>query len=328
MDDQLDIFGSQNASDPVRDARNEFTRLRQALAERVLGREELLDVLALTALIHRHHLAPQRLLLSGPTGAGKSHIARALAEVTESRCHFFDVQQLTETGYRGQNLEHLLAAIYRASACDLNRVRTCVLVLDEWDKLRIGPEVVGVSADKRSGAMSSLLPLLGVGTPVSFETFGEEGDTQMLSDRMLIICCGAFSGAPWSRSRAPTTGDLIAWGILPELAERLTERLAVPAATVEELTGLYRHGDIGGLSGQAALFQRLGYSLDIPESTYHFVAMRVTGSTSALGPRSGAGLLVEAAKRVLARAIRRGIPPGSALTITPDDVSIVSDRRR
>jgi len=306
--------------DPAERAREEFAELREALATRILGRN-IIDRLALIALAHRRGVS-QRILLTGESGSGKSHIARTLAEVVDVPAYLQDANDITESGYRGLNVTNLIEAMYRHAGSDQQVVESSVLFLDEVDKTRITPGVDGVSFDKRWGVQGNLLTLLDGKTPI----VAEDSHLSVRTEKILIICAGAFSDAVWSDVRAPTTADLVSYGIVRELAERLRDRIFLPPRTQAELAVVLQRSDESPESVLAPLARELGLRLRVLPATYTVVARMVAEGRGGLGLRSGTQLLVFAAHRALLRALAETDDP--VALVTPDDIDQMLRRER
>lgn len=314
------IHAAAGPVDPVERTRTEYVEVRQALSSRIIGRD-VIDRLALVVLAHRRG-ASQRILFTGRSGAGKSFMARTLAEVVGVPCYVQDATGLTETGYRGLNVPDLVSAMYRNAGADLKTLESSVLFLDEIDKTRIGPGVDGVSLDKRWGMQAGLLSLLDGKTPI----VADEGSLIVRAAGILMICAGAFSDAPWASERAPTTADLVQYGLLRELAERLRDRIFLPPRSIGQLTRLLQQSDESVEAVVGPLAAELGIELRVLPSAYAVVARMVAEERGGLGPRSGSQLLVAAGQRALLRALEEDSDP--VALVTPDDIDLLLDARR
>lgn len=303
--------------DPVERTRIEFAEITSGLQKRIL-RPDLVDRLALITLSHRHGLS-QRVLFTGESGAGKSYTAVSIAQVAGCAYHHQDATGLVETGYRGLSVPELLQAMYRAVGSDREALQSAVLVLDEIEKTRIGRGVDGVSLDKRWGMQACCLSIADGTTPITLD----ESGIQVSTRRMLVICAGAFSDSEWGCLRPPTTQDLVEYGLIRELAERLRDRVFLPRRTADELSELLRLSDESVESALGPLVRRLGFELRVLPSAYRIVARMIAEERGGLGPRSGNQLLVSAAQRALLRALRdERQSAGGTITVTPDDIDL------
>lgn len=313
-DDQLGIFPDPLAFPP--DAREAFSTICDALSTTVLGRDDLLDRLALSALLH-HAGVGRRMLFVGPSGAGKTHTALAFAQAVGVPYLILSAAEITEPGWTGHPLSEHLGSWVRD--VPLHLAERGVVVIDELDKLRRHPQAHGNAPDKYRNQQSGLLPLLGIGTPI---TLG--GGLSLDMQRATIICTGAFSDATWAGGRRPPTSDeLVSYGLISELVDRLTERVMLDRMPAGALARIYADGMHGAVTAAIDLAERCGYRLRIDRGTYLYAAEAVAaGRGGGAGPRVGAGWLEEAATTVLARALRQGMAPGTTLLVTPDDVPI------
>jgi hypothetical protein len=303
--------------DPVELTRTEFAAIKSALQERIL-RPDLIDRLALITLSHRRGIS-QRVILTGESGAGKSYTARSMAQVAGTAYHLQDASHLVETGYRGLSVPEMLQAMYRAVGSDREALETAVLVIDEIEKTRIGRGVDGVSLDKRWGMQACCLSIAEGTTPITLD----ESGIQVSTRRMLVIYAGAFSDTDWGAVRPPTTQDLVEYGLIRELSERLRDRVFLPRRTADELSELLKRSDESVETALGPLARQLGFELQVLPSTYHIVAHMIVAERGGLGPRSGNQLLMSAARRALLRALRdEGQSADSTITVTPDDIDL------
>lgn len=345
-DDQLDLFDAPVPTDPSRVAalrrirdllalrqldlahhqarlrRQERTRatwrsIREELGRRVIGSEELLDRLSLIAVMHLRGCGTHRILLCGPAGSGKSYIARTLADVIGCAYHVQDVQSISESGWHALTLESMLEAWSRREIGGVREIETGVLVLEELGKIRVHAEAHGNAIDKKRGSQMALLALLGTGTPVTLGVDGRQVD----SDRMLILLTEAFTDARWG-ARAPTPSELRSYGLAAELLDRITEMVYLEPQPPHLLARIYAEGPKSVSEAELRIAEEFGYVLRVDEATYRYAAVAVHRGDVSVGQRAGGFWIAAAARRALTRALRDGLPPGSIVTVTPDDLDI------
>ena len=187
-------------------------------------------------------------LMIGPTGSGKTYLARALAEKLNVPFSLGDATSLTEAGYVGQDVENLLVDLIHAADDDIEAAQKGIVYLDEFDKIRKTAENISTTRDVGGeGVQQSILKMIEGGiskTPVGGGRFHPEATTETIdTTNILFICGGAFVGlekiiAERLPNREKTDlmsrvmpQDLMKYGIIPELAGRLPV-----IATLDQLT--------------------------------------------------------------------------------------------
>jgi SpoVK/Ycf46/Vps4 family AAA+-type ATPase len=292
----------------ILETRRRYRWLRRQLGERIVGDAELIStisMLTLRAMQGRGAPGP-RVLITGPTGSGKSAISRAIAEVSGLPYLDFSSAHSTESGWAGISVEETLGRWTSGGAA---RGIVCV---QEIDKIVIPRGSSGNSPGKYRGQQSSLLGLLGR------EPIQLPGGGVLETAGLTVIATGAFAEEPWSSSgHPPSTADLMDAGIIAELADRLETRIALPHHSARTLTRLYARQMRSEFRGVRDLCTRLGFELRIARETYAYVA--TAAAERAAGPREGRAWIEQAVHAALARALEARRRPG-ILRVTPDDV--------
>ncbi len=175
------------------------------LDDYVVGQELAKKVLSVAVYNHYkrllnhhkgHQLPKTNVLLIGPTGSGKTLLAKTLAKLLDVPFAIFDVTSLTESGYVGEDVEAILLRLIQNAGGDLDKASYGIVYLDEIDKIAYketyGRDVSG------EGVQEELLKLL-EGHVVNVPMKGnkkvpEQGSYQIDTSNILFIIGGAFVG--------------------------------------------------------------------------------------------------------------------------------------
>lgn len=138
-------------------------------------------------------------LMLGPTGVGKTHIARAIAEYLEVPFAVGDATSITEAGYVGEDVESLLLRLIQAADGNIELAQRGILFIDEFDKLRRTTGNVSITRDVGGqGVQQALLKLI-EGSICNVPKGGgrkhpNEQCHQFDTTNVLFVCSGAFVG--------------------------------------------------------------------------------------------------------------------------------------
>lgn len=145
------------------------------------------------------HVDKTNILLCGPTGSGKTLLAKTLAKLIDVPLVIFDATSLTQAGYVGEDVESILYKLYQASGQDLEKTNRGIVYIDEIDKLAKKSESMSITRDvSGEGVQQGLLKML-EGSIVSVPERGGKKTprsefVEIDTTHILFICGGAFSG--------------------------------------------------------------------------------------------------------------------------------------
>ena len=176
------------------------------LSEAVVGQDYAKKVLSVAAYNHykRIHskseigIDKSNILLIGPTGCGKTLLAKTLAKILDVPFAITDATTLTEAGYVGEDVENLVKRLLQASDNDIEKAERGIIFVDEIDKISRKSENPSITKDVGGeGVQQALLKLI-EGSVVNVgkgkRKNPEEDATSVDTSNILFICSGAFQG--------------------------------------------------------------------------------------------------------------------------------------
>jgi ATP-dependent Clp protease ATP-binding subunit ClpX len=200
-----------------------------ALCEYVVGHSEVKQMLSVSAYNHFKRLSIQEhdpdivldksnILICGPTGSGKTHIAKSLAKILDTPFTIADATTITEAGYVGEDVESVLERLLVAADYDLDRAEQGIIYIDEIDKKARSSESNTSTRDvSGEGVQQALLRLIEgttckVKINISNRKYQSEEYVEFDTSNVLFIVGGAFVGLEKIIERRVAQGSAIGFG--------------------------------------------------------------------------------------------------------------------
>jgi len=199
--------------------------VKTKLDEYVIGQEQAKKTLSVAVYNHykriNHNnkeiddtqIEKSNIVLLGPTGSGKTLLARTLARIIDVPFTIADATVLTEAGYVGEDVESILSNLLQAADYDVDRAKQGIVYIDEVDKVARKSDNPSITRDvSGEGVQQALLKIL-EGTVANIPPKGgrkhpEQSFIQLDTSDILFICGGAFAGLEDIISRRMSTGSL------------------------------------------------------------------------------------------------------------------------
>jgi len=282
--------------------------IKKYLDQQVIGQESAKIVLSVAIANHykrinnsNNSVTKANILMIGPTGTGKTLMARTVAEYLKVPFVIADATCLTEAGYVGDDVESMITRLYTTAGNNVEACQRGIIFLDEIDKISRKGESATVSRDVSGEGVQQALLKLVEGTqckiPVNGNRKSNSSETVEIDTKnILFIAGGAFVGLDRIvqqrvqgtsmgfsatvtqnqdlKTHPVTADDLVKYGMIPEFVGRFGSFVTLHDLTKEQLIDILTQVKNNFVDQYKWLFEQDGVELDFDAESLDLIAER------------------------------------------------------